>query len=234
MSMTFEPRVTAGRRGFLKGSFAAAAFSLAGCTAELLAPTPAAAKGPSQPDSALKELLSGNRRYVDGRLTACGADLAALRRETLGKQTPFAAVLGCADSRVPVELVFDQSIGRLFVPRVAGNIASAEIIASLEYGVAVLGTKLIMVLGHARCGAVEAAIHAKEVPGQISALYPYIQPAADQAGGDVEKAVKINAGFQARLLRQASPVIANGIKTGQVDVVAAYYDLANGSVTVLE
>lgn len=234
MSMTFQPRFTAGRRGFLRGSFAAAAFSLAGCTTGLLKPLPASAKSPSRPDSALEALLGGNRRYVDGRLTACGADLAALRRETAGKQTPFAAILGCADSRVPVELVFDENIGRLFVTRVAGNVASAEIIASLEYGVAVLGTKVIMVLGHARCGAVEAAIAAKEVPGQISALYPYIRPAADQAGGDLDNAIKINARFQAGLLRQASPVIASAIKAGQVDVIAAYYDLASGGVTVLE
>lgn len=234
MAMTFDPRFATGRRGFLKGSFAAAAFSLAGCTTGLVKPVPASAKTPSQPDSALEALLGGNRSYVDERLTACSADLAALRRQTADKQAPFAAVLGCADSRVPVELVFDQNIGRLFVTRVAGNVASAEIIASLEYGVAVLGTKVIMVLGHARCGAVEAAMAGKDVPGQISALYPYIRPAADRAEGDLEKAIKINASFQAALLRQASPVIASGIKKGQVDVVAAYYDLASGSVTVLE
>lgn len=234
MSMTFEPRFTTERRRFLRGSFAAAAFSLAGGTAGLVGPLPASAKSPSQPGSALEALLGGNRRYVDGRLTACSADLAALRRETAGKQAPFAAVLGCADSRVPVELVFDQNIGRLFVARVAGNVASAEIIASLEYSVAVLGTKVIMVLGHARCGAVEAAMAGKEVPGQISALYAYLRPAADQAGSDLEKAIKINARGQAELLRKASPIIANRIKTGQVEVVAAYYDLVGGSVTVLE
>lgn len=233
MSMTSAPRFAAGRRSFLRGSFAATAFSLAGCTAGLVKSLPANAKSPSEPDSALKALMDGNRRYVDGRLTACSADLAALRRETAGKQAPFAAILGCADSRVPVELVFDQNIGRLFVTRVAGNVASADIIASLEYGVAVLGTKAIIVLGHARCGAVEAAIAAKEVPGQISALYAYIRPAVDQAGGDLENAIKINARLQAGLLRQASPVIAKAIKIGAVDVVAAYYDLASGSVTVL-
>lgn len=234
MSMTCEPRSPEGRRGFLKRSLAAATFSLATTATQLLRPLPASAKNPVAPGRALQELLGGNRRYVDGRLTACSADLAALRRETAAKQAPFAAILGCADSRVPVELVFDQSIGRLFVTRVAGNLASAEIIGSLEYGVAVLGTKVIMVLGHARCGAVQAAMEGKEVPGQISALYPYIRPAADQAGGDLEKAVKINASLQARLLREASPVIANSIKTGQVDVVAAYYDLASGRVTILE
>jgi carbonic anhydrase len=234
MSMTSASRSTAGRRDFLKGSLAATAFSLAGATTELLTPLPATAKSPWQPGSARQELLAGNRRYVNGRLTACSADLAALRRETLAKQAPFAAVLGCVDSRVPVELVFDQNIGRLFVARVAGNIASAEIIASLEYGVAVLGTKVIMVLGHTRCGAVQAAMEVKEVPGQISALYPYIRPAADQAGGNLESAVKINAKLQARLLREASPVIASAIKTEQLEVVAAYYDLASGRVAILE
>jgi carbonic anhydrase len=235
MAMTFQPRWTAGRRNFLRGSFAAAACSLAGSTAQLLAPLPASAKGPSsRPDSALQELLGGNRRYRDGRLTACSADLATLRRQTLGKQAPFAAILGCADSRVPVELVFDQSIGRLFVTRVAGNLASAEIIASLEYGVAALGTKLIMVLGHAHCGAVEATLKAEEVPGMISALYPHIQPAVDKSGGDLEKAIKMNAALQAQTLRQASPVIAKAVKAGEVEVLAAYYDLASGRVTVLQ
>lgn len=234
MAMTSVPRSAAGRRNFLKGSFAAAAFSLAGGTAGLTNSLAAGAKSSVQPDTALRELMGGNRRYVDGRLAACSAELAALRRETAAEQTPFAAVLGCADSRVPVELVFDQNIGRIFVTRVAGNVASSGIIASLEYAVAVLGTKLILVLGHARCGAVEAAMAAKDVPGQISALYPYIRPAADRAGGDLEKAVKINARMQAGVLRQASTVIANGIKTEQVRVIAGYYDLASGSVIVLE
>jgi len=234
MQTTSETQRSVGRRNFLRGSFAATALSIAGGGAQLLKPSPASAKGPSEPGGALRELLSGNRHYVDGRLTACSADLAALRRETLDKQAPFAAILGCADSRVPVELVFDQDIGRLFVTRVAGNVACAEIIGSLEYGVAVLGTKVILVLGHARCGAVQAAMAGKDVPGQISVLYPYIRPAADQAGGDLESAVKINAKLQARLLRQASPVIAGAVKTGQLEVIAAYYDLASGSVTVLE
>ena len=91
---------------------------------------------------------------------------------------------------VLVELIFDQSIGHIFVTRVAGNIASSEIIASLEYGAAVLGTKVIVVMGHAGCGAVKATIQAKEVPGQISALYPHIQPAVDVAGSDLERPQK--------------------------------------------
>jgi carbonic anhydrase len=101
-----------------------------------------------------------------------------LRAKTVDKQEPNAAVLSCADSRVPVELIFDQSIGQVFVTRVAGNIATTATIASLEYGVAVLGTKAIIVLGHADCGAVKAAIEAKAEPGQISALYPLHSPSS--------------------------------------------------------
>jgi carbonic anhydrase len=156
-----------------------------------------------------------------------------LKAHTAEKQEPFATVLACADSRVPVELLFDQSIGRLFVTRVAGNVASSEVIASVEYGVAVLGTTAVLVLGHGSCGAVKAAIAGKAVPGQISALYPYIRPAVDQAGTDVDAAVKANAKIQAALLRESSPVIADALKRKQVTVVAGFYDLASGRVTML-
>jgi len=135
---------------------------------------------------------------------------------------------------VPVELIFDQSIGHLFVTRVAGNIATSAIIASLEYGVAVLGTSAIIVLGHANCGAVKASIEAKAVPGQISALYPYLRPAVDQAGPDLEAAIKANAKIQAALLRQSSPVLAEHIKQNRLKIVAGYYDLESGSVTPLD
>src|SRR6516225_2513108 len=99
-------------------------------------------------DQALERLLEGNRRFVEGRRTSDAEDLAILKQRTAEKQEPFAAVLSCADSRVPVELIFDESIGHIFVTRVAGNVASPEIIASLEYGAAVLGTKVILVMGH--------------------------------------------------------------------------------------
>src|SRR4029077_19280798 len=134
------------------------------------------------PDAALARLMDGNARFVAGRLDSFDEDLAILKQNTVAKQEPFAAVLSCADSRVPVELVFDQSIGHVFVTRVAGNIATTEIMASIEYGAAVLGTRVIMVLAHGNCGAVKATIDAKAVPGQISALYRYIRPAIDQAG----------------------------------------------------
>jgi len=185
------------------------------------------------PDAAVARLMDGNRRFVEKRLTSLQEDLDILKQNTAEKQEPFAAVLSCADSRVPVELIFDQSVGHVFVARVAGNVASAEIIASLEYGVAVLGTRAIMVMGHGDCGAVKAAIDGKAVPGQISTLYRYIRPAIERTGGDLTETVKANAQNQAALLRGASPVIADFTKQGRLTVVASYYDLATGQVTLL-
>src|SRR6266852_8291109 len=135
---------------------------------ELGVPTMLEAQTNLTPDAALKELLAGNERFAANQLTSVEHDLEVLKEHTADKQEPFAAVLACADSRVPVELVFDQTIGHIFVTRVAGNVVTPEIIASLEYGAAVLGTRVILVIGHADCGAVKATIQAKEVPGQIS------------------------------------------------------------------
>jgi carbonic anhydrase len=186
------------------------------------------------PQRALQQLIDGNRRFAEGRMTSLSEDLNILRSKTVDKQEPFAAVLSCADSRVPVEWIFDQSIGHLFVTRVAGNIANSAIIASLEYGAAVLGTKVMLVLGHANCGAVKAAIEAKAVPGQISTLYPYIRPAVNQAGSDLVATIKANARIQAALLRQSSPVLAGQIQQNLLKIVAGYYDLASGTVTLLD
>ncbi len=201
---------------------------------EFTTPHPVLAQSKLSPDAALQELMDGNRRFTSGRLTAHEQDLAILKQNTIEKQEPFAAVLSCADSRVPVEMVFDQSIGHVFVTRVAGNVVTPEIIASLEYGAAVLGTKVILVMGHAGCGAVKATIYAKEVPGQISALFPHIRPAVDQAGPDLEAATKANAKIQAALLREASTVLAGLVKEQKLKVVAGYYDLSSGSVSLLE
>jgi len=201
---------------------------------EFARPRPVLAQSNLTPDAALQELVDGNRRFMAGRIASDAQDLAILKQNTIEKQEPFAAVLSCADSRVPVELVFDQSIGHIFVTRVAGNIASSEIIASLEYGAAVLATKVILVMGHSNCGAVKATIQGKGAPGQISALFPHIQPAVDQAGSNLEAATKANAKIQAALLRQASTVISSLVKEGKLKVVAGYYELANGSVALLD
>jgi carbonic anhydrase len=224
------------RRRFLQGALGGTLVTIAAAAASLeFAAAPAAeAQSKLTPDAALQELLDGNHRFMSGKLNSFNEDLEILKQKTVDKQEPFAAVLACADSRVPVELLFDQSIGHIFVTRVAGNVVTPEIIASLEYGVAVLGTKAIVVLAHAGCGAVKATMQGQEVPGQISALYPHIQPAVDQAGHDLQAASKANAKIQAMLLREASTVIAEALKAGKLKVVAGYYDLATGAVTILD
>jgi carbonic anhydrase len=200
---------------------------------ELAGSRPASAQSTMSPDEALKALMDGNRRFVERRLTSFEEDIDILMQHTAEKQEPFASVLACADSRVPVELVFDQSIGHVFVNRVAGNIATSEIIASVEYGAAVLGTSVFMVLGHGNCGAVKATIAAKAVPGQISSLYSYLRPAVNQANGDLDAAIAANARIQAQLLRESSTVVAGLVKEGKIKVVAAVYDLASGKVNLL-
>jgi carbonic anhydrase len=184
------------------------------------------------PDAALQELLAGNQRFAANRLTSIEHDLDILKERTVDKQEPFAAVLACADSRVPVELVFDQSIGHIFVTRIAGNFVTPEIIGSLEYAVAVLGVRALLVLGHSGCGAVKAAMKADTVPGQISSFYPHLRPAVEQSSGNVDKAIETNAKLQAELLRTSSTVIRDATKAGTVKVTAGVYDLATGKVTL--
>jgi len=219
------------RRGFLCSAVGGTAVALAGATVS--STRSALAQSTLTPDAALKEMMDGNQRFVSGQLQSLNEDLSILKAKTAEKQEPFAAVLSCADSRVPVELVFDQSIGHLFVVRVAGNVTSPEVTASLEYGVAVLGTKVLMVLGHGSCGAVKATIDGKAVPGQISALYAPIRPAVDAAGPNLDGVIDANAKIHAALLSEASPIIAGAIKDGNLKVVPARYDIASGQVSLL-
>jgi carbonic anhydrase len=222
------------RRKFLGASLAGTAAGLLGAASgTFIASEPVFAQSTATPDEALKALLDGNERFMAEKILHNAEDLQILRGHTIEKQEPFAAVLACADSRVPVELIFDQSIGHVFLTRVAGNIVTPEIIASLEYGAAVLGIKTIVVLGHANCGAVKAAIQGKEVPGQISALFHHLRPAVDHAGPDVVATTKANATIQAALLSKASTVLAPMVKEGKLKIVAAYYDLGSGKVSLV-
>ena len=193
-----EKETDLARRTFLCTAVAGAAAVLTG--AAVMHAGPASAQSTLTPDEALKALMDGNERYVAGQLQSLNEDLEILKAKNAEKQEPFAALLSCANSRVPVEFVFDQSIGHLFVVRVAGNIATPEITASLEYGVAVLGTRVLMVLGHSSCGAVKATIEGKAVPGQIGALYAPIWPAVNAAGPDLDAVIDANAKIQATLL----------------------------------
>ena len=189
--------------------------------------------GPETPAEALAALKAGNARFVAGKPEAPHRDFARLR-EVAGGQKPFAAFLGCADSRVPIEIVFDQGFGDVFPTRIAGNVVTPEIIGSLEFGTLVLGSKVLVVLGHSSCGAVAATLAGNAVPGQISALYSHIQDAADEAGGDLSKAIELNVRRQVKLLRRASPVISGLVKDGKLEVVGAVYDLASGRVRYLD
>jgi carbonic anhydrase len=187
------------------------------------------------PDNALQQLLEGNQRFVTRKRTNPHQDIVRLTEVAQG-QKPFAAILGCADSRVPAEIVFDQGLGDLFVCRVAGNVATPEEIGSLEFGSLVLGSKVIMVLGHKRCGAVDATIKGAQVPGQIASLLDAIKPAAertkDRTGDRLEETCKVNIMMQAEKLK-SSPVISQLIKENKLKIVGGYYDLDTGKVTLV-
>ena len=188
---------------------------------------------PSTPDEALALALAGNRRFVEGHSTLYLEDLDLLHAQTAETQHPFVAILACADSRVPVGLLLDENIGRLFVTRIAGNTATTEVIASLEYAVAILGVKAVIVLGHTNCGAIKAAIRNDEVPGQISALFAGILPAIYLAGDDPDKVTREHVLNQVATLTHASPVIAESVQQGTLKVVPALYDVATGVVSFL-
>src|SRR6266852_4480007 len=219
------------RRRFLNSALSGAVIGIAARVGiELGVPAMLGAQTNLTPDGALQELVAGNQRFATNLLTSVEHDLEILKEHTADKQEPFAGVLACADSRVPVELIFDQTIGHIFVTRVAGNMATPEIIASLEYGVAVLGIKVILALGHTGCGAVKAAMKSDTVPGQISVLYKHLRPAVVGSGGNLDKAIEINAEHQAELLRTSSTVIRDALKGGKLKVEAGVYDLASGKV----
>ena len=187
------------------------------------------------PDQALEKLVAGNDRFVNQKRTKRNQDQNRLTEVAQG-QEPFAAILGCADSRVPAEIVFDQGLGDLFVCRVAGNIATPEEIGSLEFGTLVLGSKVLMVMGHERCGAVKAAIKGGELPGQIGSLIKGIDigtvtPKSDDLTS-LEKAAKANIAHQVEVLKK-SPVLSDLIAKGKLKIVGSYYDLDTGKISLV-
>jgi len=231
----FRPRST--RRQWLATAAGGVIASHAAWTSQAVRAAPGA-DGHAAPDSlspreALDHLYAGNRRFIAGETTAPNRDIPRLR-EVAPRQTPFAAFLGCADSRVPIEIVFDQGFGDLFVTRIAGNVAATENIASLEFGTQVLGAKVLYVLGHTSCGAVAAAAAGQPVPGQISALFQHIRPAIRAAKGDPVAAVRENVRIQAQTLVEASTVISSLVAAGKVLVAGGIFDLTTGKVEPVE
>jgi carbonic anhydrase len=223
---------TINRRQWLARMGAAALVPSA--VAGVLAAQGARTASPGTPREALRAMMEGNVRFAQGKVTNPNRSLARLQ-ELGTKQAPFAAVLACADSRVPVEILFDQGFGDVFVTRVAGNIATSEVIGSLEYATEVLGAKLVMVLGHSACGAVKATMEGTAVPGQIGSLYPYIRPAVEEAHGQgLDSVVAENVRNQVDILRAASPVLAASLKSGKVDVTGGMFDFRTGLVTPVQ
>jgi carbonic anhydrase len=202
----------------------------------------AGGRAPSlSPDQALAALKDGNARYVASP-QECEANLAEARARVAESQSPWASIVSCADSRVPPELVFGGlSLGDLFVARNAGNLVDTATMGTLEYGAAVLGSPLIVVMGHSHCGAVKAACDVvtknATYPGSIGPMIDPIVPAAiavrDAQGDFVDNAVRESAKRTADRIGNTSFVIADLLKAGKVKIVAAHYELASGAVTFL-
>jgi carbonic anhydrase len=191
------------------------------------------------PDAALDRLMKGNLRYVGG--VSKRHDFKS-EREALAKgQNPFAAVLSCADSRIAPEYCFDTARGDLFVCRIAGNFASDEMIASLEYAVQVLNTPLIMVLGHGSCGAVDATIKSVKdgttLPGHLPSLVAAIKPAVDavqgQGGDMLANATRRNVALNVEKLKTAAPILSAFVGDKKIRVVGGVYELKSGRVELL-
>lgn len=230
-----EPAVR--RRSFLGlAGMAAVGFAVAGRAFAKEAGPPPKPENVISPDVALERLLAGNQRYIEG--VARRHDFKAEREALSMGQNPFAGILSCADSRIAPEYAFDTARGDLFVVRVAGNFATDDGIASFEYAVQVLGTPLLMVLGHEACGAVSAAIHSiKEsttLPGHLPALVKSISPAVeavlDKPGDTLGNAIRQNVVRNVEKLKTAEPILSKAVEEKKLRVVGAIYNLTNGRV----
>src|SRR6266850_728160 len=204
-----------------------------------LAADPAHPEQPTvAPAEAIAKLKEGNARYTSGNLQHPG-QTTERRAELAKSQHPFAIILSCSDSRVPPEIVFDEGLGDLFIVRVAGNVLNDEGLGSIEYGVEVLGARLIVVLGHSSCGAVDAAmktVAAKgKAPGHIQSLVTAIKPVVDSTPkGDLETMTKANAKHVVDALRSSTPILKARVDSGDVQVIGGYYSLDTGAVAFLD
>ncbi len=181
-------------------------------------------------NNALERLKEGNERFVQDKLDGKLQD-SERKNSLTGGQSPYAIVLSCADSRVVPELAFDTGLGEIFVVRVAGNVSNPSSIASIEYAIANLGTKLIVVMGHESCGAVAAAIAGGDNGPNLNHLLDFISPAVKaNQGAEISLVVKENAKISSIGLVQKSSIIANAVNNEGLKIVTAYYNLTNGKV----
>jgi carbonic anhydrase len=233
------------RRRFIGGLGAvsgAAAFGGVGAAEALAGSTGGNAPHPKTPAEALRILQAGNKRYRQGKLSL--RDYSPVGEKRASEQKPFAAVITCADSRISPELVFDVERGNIFVSRIAGNSIDSGTLGSTEYGIAVLGVKVVMILGHSDCGAIKAAIGAvtegKTYPsskyGSIGKVVDLLVPTVKSLPADqrtLGRCVPANAIAQAQDLARRGPIVAPAIKSGSIQVVAGVYNIANGAVSIV-
>ena len=226
------------RRSFILAS-AAAALLLANGAVAKEAKAPPKPQNVLSPDAALKRLKEGNERYVAG--VAKRHDFRHEREALVGGQNPYAAILSCADSRIAPEYAFDSGRGDLFVCRIAGNFATDETVASLEYAVAVLNAPLILVLGHDACGAVDATIKSlkddKPLPGHmptlVAGLSPAVKAVAQQQGSALDNAIRQNVIDTVAKLKGAAPILNAAVDGGKLKVVGGIYRLKDGEVDMV-
>jgi len=212
----------------------------------LIATTIAASSGAPgvSADEALRNLMAGNKRFVNARLTNRSLTIKKTREELVRGQKPYAIILSCSDSRVPPEIVFDETLGQLFVVRVAGNVVDPVVLGSVEYAVEHLGSALIMVLGHEACGAVTAAFDAAgKTEGNVEAVIDLITPAVQKAkdtmkgksrAEQVEAAIDSNIDLAAANLTVESSLIKDYVDRGKLKIVKGKYHLRRGDVTLLK
>lgn len=186
---------------------------------------------------ALQRLMNGNKRFVKNQLTHPNQN--SKRRTELSKgQHPFAVVITCSDSRVTPEILFDQGLGDVFVVRVAGNIVDDNALGSIEYAVEHLGSKLVVVLGHSKCGAVDATVKGGEAPGHIKSLVDAIKPSVDmaktQTGDILENSIQNNIKSVVEKIRTSKPILEELSAKEEIMVVPAEYDITTGAVTLLK
>jgi len=187
---------------------------------------------------ALQRLKDGNKRFVSGKTLRPRQDVSRIREVATG-QNPFAIVVGCSDSRVPSEIIFDQGLGDLFIVRTAGQVSTYAAWGSIEFAEEMLGAKLLVVLGHTRCGAVQAAVALPEVPGHIVTLINAIKPAVANAkqkttANLLDESIRENVRLQVEQLRTLEPLLAKRVRDGSLRVVGALYDLETGVVEFFE
>lgn len=190
------------------------------------------------PDEAIMRLKEGNQRFVNGKSTKPRQDFMRIKEVAAG-QKPFATIVGCSDSRVPSEIIFDQGLGDLFIVRTAGQVSTYASWGSIEFAEEILGTKLIVVLGHTNCGAVGAAVNLPEVPGHVVTLINAIKPAVEKARKKspsdlLNASIRENINMQVEQLKNLEPVLAKRVRENSIRIIGALYDLESGKIEFFE